>query len=179
PIENVDLQDFETRRLSLTSTRDGRDYSLNMTSWETLQESIKRFVYDPSISQNENLTRDIREDRYRERLHLLIKDLRSNDAINPQLARTLTDNVNKNATVYQAIVRMTEDLLHSDLKFDRNIQQPSLSWNRAIQQIDQATNQMMFEAAVKHVREINLFEHHQQQVPGKQISFSPSVQAFL
>lgn len=175
--EEVELQDFESRRVSFVDYTTNREHTLNMTSQATTLQSIERYVYD--IKNREDLAPDVRQDRYRERLNLYIKNLRANDVINDKLANNLIELNTNSASVHNAMMEISAILQNSDINFNSRIKQTSLGFNEAIQSLDQDTNRLMFEEAVRKVRELQQTEFHPNQAPGSRVTFSSSVEKAL
>ncbi len=174
--ENIELKEFESRNVPFRDFSTNRDLTLNMRSQETAMQSIQRFVYD--IKNRDDLAPDLRQDRYRERLNLLVKNLMKNDVISDNIAEEMT-NIANDSTVHNAILEVTDILQNQELPFQKEIKQTSLGINTEIQNMNQETNQLMFQEAVKKVREFNQTEFHPNQIPGSQLSLSPSVEKAL
>ena len=177
--ETIPLQEFENRRVGYTDFNTNTKHSLDMSSWSSTEQSISRYVYSRDISQNGDLTPELREDRYRERMNQFLKTLQGNDVINENTANELINVNNQSATVRNAIIEATDILQSKVFDFDSTVQQTSLGYNNAIQQMDLATNEIMFQEAVKQVRSMNQVRINPQQVTGSKVEFSPEVERAL
>ncbi|CDQ41807.1 hypothetical protein [Virgibacillus salexigens] len=176
--EDISLQDFERKRISFTDYFSNTSHTLNMTNTESVEQSIKNYVYSRDISGSD-LDKDLKEDRYRERMNRFIKNLNNNKVINNNIAGNLTDINNESSTVHNAIVQISDILQHSNIKFDQSVKQTSLGYNSAVQQLNNETNELMFREAVNTVKEVNATRFNPNDAPGTRVTFSSTVEKAL
>jgi hypothetical protein len=178
PTELVDIKEFENRRLSFRDYKTDNSHSINMESLESTRKDINRFVYASEI-KNSNVSPRQREDRYRERVSRMIRNMATDGVIDGEMANNLMEINKSNEKVHNTITLITNELMQGNLKFNETREQVSLAQNKALSYVTDDINFLHMNSAVESARNVHSMVLNPRQAPGSRMEFSSTLEATL